>query len=58
MTETPKCPYCGAEVDSNGQKRKIRKRMALLAPEAFAGADGGREMGGMNDARRTTYDLY
>lgn len=26
----------------------IRQKLALLAPEAYAGTDGGREMGGMS----------
>lgn len=37
---------------------KLRQNLALLALETYAGTDGGSEMGGMNDARRTTYDLY
>lgn len=27
---------------------KLRQNMALLAPEAYAGTDGGGEVGGMN----------
>lgn len=29
----------------------IEENKALLAPEAYAGADGGGEMGGMNHGR-------
>ena len=32
--------------------------MYRMHAEAYAGADGGGEMGGMNNARRATYDLH
>lgn len=28
-----------------------REKLALLAPEAYAGADGGGEVGGINNGR-------